>query len=86
MVAALAFVALTALLVAADGQALGTGTCAAFYFALILLVSLAADLLSAVLVAVASGLAVNWYFTPPIHTFDIADPDRGLTAGKAGGV
>ena len=80
VVAALAFVALTALLVAADGQALGTGTCAAFYFALILLVSLAADLLSAVLVAVASGLAVNWYFTPPIHTFDIADPANAVIA------
>lgn len=37
---ALAFVGLTALLVQADGQDLGTGTCSAFYFALILLVSL----------------------------------------------
>ncbi len=33
-------VGLTALLVQADGQDLGTGTCSAFYFALILLVSL----------------------------------------------
>ena len=77
---ALAFVGLTALLVQADGQDLGTGTCSAFYFALILLVSLVGGLWPAVVVAVASGLAVNWFFTEPIHTFDIADPANAIIA------
>ena len=77
---ALAFVGLTALLVQADGQDLGTGTCSAFYFALILLVSLLGGLWPAVAVAVASGLAVNWFFTEPIHTFDIADPANAVIA------
>ena len=72
------FVGLTALLVAIDGAELGTGTCSAFYFALILLVSLVAGLWPAVAVAIASGLAVNWYFTEPLYTFDIAEPANAV--------
>ncbi len=32
----------------------------------------------AVLAAVAASLLLNWYFTPPVHTFTIADPQNML--------
>ncbi|MDU5017559.1 MAG: ATP-binding protein [Corynebacterium sp.] len=76
--AAVAFIALTALLQGIDGSALGTGTCSAFYFALILLVSMLAGLWPAVIIACASGLAVNWFFTEPLYTFDIAEPANAV--------
>ena len=76
--AAVAFIALTALLQGIDGATLGTGTCSAFYFALILLVSMLAGLWPAVITAFASGLAVNWFFTEPLYTFDIAEPANAV--------
>ncbi|MDO5032642.1 ATP-binding protein [Corynebacterium sp.] len=75
---ALGFVGVTAFLMEMDGPHLGTGTTSAFYFALILLVSLFGGLWPAVAVAVASGLAVNWFFTEPLHTFDIAEPANAI--------
>ena len=32
----------------------------------------------AVLAAVTASLLLNWYFTPPVHTFTIADPQNML--------
>ena len=49
-----------------------------FYFALILLVSMLAGLWPAVIIAFASGLAVNWFFTEPLYTFDIAEPANAV--------
>ncbi len=34
---------------------------------------------AALLAAVAGSLLVNWYFTPPVHTFTIADPQNMLS-------
>lgn len=66
--------ATTGLVRLAGGEELGTGTCSAFYFALILAVSLFFGLWPAVVVAIGSGLALNWFFTDPLYTFDIAEP------------
>ncbi|AKK01927.1 osmosensitive K+ channel histidine kinase [Corynebacterium epidermidicanis] len=69
---------LTVLLEWWGAQDLGTGTIAAFYFALILAMSLVAGLGPALLTAVVSGLVVNWYFTPPLHTFNISEPANAV--------
>lgn len=54
-------------------------------FLLFLLVVLAAaatgGLGSALVAAVAGFLLVNWYFTPPLHTWQIENPDNVLALG-----
>jgi two-component system sensor histidine kinase KdpD len=45
------------------------------------LVALVGGLLPALLAAVASSLLLNYYFTPPLHTLSISDPNNALTLG-----
>jgi two-component system, OmpR family, sensor histidine kinase KdpD len=37
----------------------------------------------AVFTAIVSALAVNWFFTPPIHTFTISDTGNGLASSPS---
>jgi two-component system sensor histidine kinase KdpD len=48
------------------------------YLAVVLVSALIGGLVAASLVALIGSLVVNWYFTPPIHTFDIARPENAL--------
>lgn len=64
----------TFILIGVDTQTRETGTVGAFYFAVILVVSLIAGIWPAILSALLSAMAMNWFFTDPLHTFDIAQP------------
>ena len=46
------------------------------YLAAVLVAALIGGLLPAAVTAVAAALLVNWFFTPPVHTFDIARPEN----------
>lgn len=46
------------------------------YLAAVLVAALIGGLLPAAVVALAAALIVNWFFTPPVHTFDIARPEN----------
>lgn len=69
---------LTVILERSGGSELGTGTCSAFYFALILGISLISGVWTALISALLAGLALNWFFTPPLRTFDIAEPANAI--------
>lgn len=44
------------------------------FLALTVLVALVGGMAPAIVAAVVGSLLVNWFFTPPLHTFTIADP------------
>lgn len=46
------------------------------YLAAVLVAALIGGLAPAATIAVAAALLVNWFFTPPVHTFDIARPEN----------
>lgn len=46
------------------------------YLAIVLVTAAIGGLLAAAAIAVVASLAVNWFFTPPVHTFDIARPEN----------
>ena len=46
------------------------------YLAVVLVAALVGGLVSAAVAALVGSLVVNWYFTPPLHTFDIARPEN----------
>ena len=46
------------------------------FLASTVVVSLVGGLVAAVVTAVLSSLLANWFFTPPVHTFTIADADN----------
>ena len=48
------------------------------YLVLVVVVALVGGLRPAVLAAVASGVVLNYYFTPPLHSFTIADRNNAL--------
>ena len=48
------------------------------YLVLVVGVALVGGLRPAVLAAVASGVVLNYYFTPPVHSFTIADRNNAL--------
>ncbi len=48
------------------------------YLLLVVLVAAVGGLWPALTAAVAGDLLANWYFTPPIHTFTISDPENLL--------
>ncbi|MEH3052980.1 MAG: DUF4118 domain-containing protein [Patulibacter minatonensis] len=48
------------------------------YLAAVLVTAVVGGLAPAAVIAVAASLAVNWFFTPPLHTFDIARPENAL--------
>jgi two-component system, OmpR family, sensor histidine kinase KdpD len=52
------------------------GLAVPLYILATVIVSLIGGLLPALLAAVASSLLVNWFFTPPVGTFTIADPSN----------
>jgi two-component system sensor histidine kinase KdpD len=45
-----------------------------FYLCLVVVVAAVGGWRPAILAAIASDLLVNWYFTPPIHTWTISEP------------
>ncbi|WP_448852429.1 DUF4118 domain-containing protein [Corynebacterium sp. 335C] len=57
------------------------GAVASLFFAAILAVSLLCGMWPALLSALLSGLALNWFFTPPVETFTISDPGNAATLG-----
>lgn len=56
------------------------GLIAALFFGATLVVSLLCGTLAALVSALLSALAMNWFFTPPIHTFTISNPVNAVTA------
>ncbi|MEU2006679.1 sensor histidine kinase KdpD [Rhodococcus sp. NPDC019627] len=48
----------------------------ALFFIVVLLVSLLGGVAPAALSALISGLLLNYFFTPPLHSFTIAEPDN----------
>jgi two-component system sensor histidine kinase KdpD len=48
------------------------------YLSVVLASGLVGGLVSAATIAVSASLVVNWFFTPPVHTFDIARPENLL--------
>ncbi len=46
------------------------------YLSVVLASALIGGLVPAAIVAIVSSLLVNWYFTPPVHTLDIARPEN----------
>ncbi len=67
---AVALVALTAILAALDGV-VTLPSVLLLYLVVVVGVSALGGIWAAVLTAVASVLIVNWFFTPPVHTFVI---------------
>jgi two-component system, OmpR family, sensor histidine kinase KdpD len=51
------------------------------YLVLVVLVAVVGGLWPALLAAVVSSLAVNWYFTEPVHTFTIAEGQNLVALG-----
>lgn len=48
------------------------------YLSVVLLTAVVAGAIPATLIAITASLAVNWFFTPPVRTFDIARPENAL--------
>lgn len=48
------------------------------YLSVVLVTAVAAGAIPATIVAISASLAVNWFFTPPVHTFDVARPENAL--------
>ncbi len=68
---------LTAALVAAQHQ-LGLADDLLIYLVAVVAVAVVGGFWPAVLAAVTSSLLLNWYFTKPVHTLTIADPQNLL--------
>nr|WP_237712139.1 sensor histidine kinase KdpD [Mycobacterium xenopi] len=58
---------------------LTTSGASALFFVGVLLVGLLGGVAPAALSAVLSGLLLNYYLTPPLHSFTIAEPDAAVT-------
>ncbi|ELB87328.1 histidine sensor kinase, two-component system, partial [Rhodococcus wratislaviensis IFP 2016] len=54
----------------------GIGGEGALFFIVVLVVSLLGGVAPAALSALVSGLLLNYFFTPPVHSFTIAEPDN----------
>ncbi|GAA2586048.1 sensor histidine kinase KdpD [Actinomadura fulvescens] len=63
----------------AGGAHPGLSTDVLLFLALTVAVALVGGLWPAVAAAVAGFLLLNWFFTPPLHTFTIAEPENALT-------
>jgi two-component system sensor histidine kinase KdpD len=68
---------LTAALVPAQGS-LSLSDDLLIYLVGVVAVAVVGGFWPAVLAAVTASLLLNWFFTPPVHTFTIADPDNIL--------
>jgi two-component system sensor histidine kinase KdpD len=60
------------------GERLGLPTELLFFLALTVGVALVGGLWPAIVAAVAGFLLVNWFFTPPLHTFTIAELENAV--------
>ncbi len=60
-------------------QSLGVNGSSALFVIVVLLVSLFGGIAPAVLSAIVSGLLLNYYFTPPLYSFTIAEPANVIT-------
>jgi len=69
---------LTAALVAAGPKHLGLTDDLLIYLVAVVAVAVVGGFWPAVLAAVTSSLLLNWYFTKPVHTLTIADPQNLL--------
>ncbi|MDG3011046.1 sensor histidine kinase KdpD [Rhodococcus sp. D2-41] len=78
-VVALVVPVLASMLIAVIGHRLGTSGQSALFMIVVLVVSLLGGVAPAALSAIISGLLLNFYFIPPVHSFTIADPDNLLT-------
>ena len=74
-VGAAALVALT-VIVSGFHQRVGLSSILLLYLVLVVIVAAVGGLWPAVVTAVAASLAINWFFTDPIHTWTIADPEH----------
>jgi len=71
---------LTLLLAATRGQVNLTSDVIIF-LAAVIAVALTGGFVPAVLEAIAGSLLLNYYFTPPVHTWNITDPNNALALG-----
>ena len=78
-VAALVVPTLAALLMGAVNTRYDVGGENALFFIVVLLVALLGGVAPAALSALISGLLLNYYFTPPLRSFTIAQPDNFIT-------
>jgi two-component system sensor histidine kinase KdpD len=77
---AVATIGLLALTAALQGvhQRLGLSGVLLLYLTLVIAVAAVGGLWPAVITAVAASLIINWFFTPPLHTWTIASPEHVL--------
>ena len=64
---------LLTLILTADRSQVGLSTALSAYLILVIVIAVVGGVGPALLGSVAGFLLLNWYFTPPIHTFTIAD-------------
>ena len=67
---------LLTVILAAFRDQLSLATDLLLFLALAVAVALLGGFAVGLVAAIASSLLVNWYFTPPIHTFTISDPEN----------
>jgi two-component system sensor histidine kinase KdpD len=78
-VAAVLVPSAAALAMGAVNRSLGWGGESALFFIVVLLVALLGGVAPAALSALISGLLLNYFFTPPLRSFTIAEPDNFIT-------
>ncbi len=69
---------LTAVLLAVGGRRLSLDDDLLIYLVAVVAVAVLGGFWPAVLAAIAASLLLNWYFTPPVHTFTIEKPQNLL--------
>jgi two-component system sensor histidine kinase KdpD len=77
VLAAVALSVLTASLVGVH-ERLGLSSILLIYLTVVVAVAAVGGIWPAVVAAVASSLVINWFFTPPLHTWTIAEPENVL--------
>jgi len=78
-VAAVLVPSAAALVMGAVNRSFGWGGESALFFIVVLLVALLGGVAPAALSALISGLLLNYFFTPPLRSFTIAEPDNFIT-------
>ncbi|MGW5073953.1 DUF4118 domain-containing protein [Rhodococcus sp. NPDC004095] len=78
-IAALLVPSFAALLMWAINARYDVGGESALFFVVVLIVALLGGVAPAVLSALISGLLLNYFFTPPLRSFTIAEPDNFIT-------
>lgn len=78
-IAAVVVPSVATLVMSAVDRWLGLSGEGALFFIVVLLVSLLGGVAPAAFSALISGLFLNYFFTPPVHSFTIAEPDNFIT-------